>query len=238
MQLTHIFILITIGVCSYLIGSVNFALIISSLRSKDVRDLGSGNPGTMNMLRNFGAKLGALTFVLDIIKGALPVFIAGIIFGSALAPHNFDTLTLNLYIDISRYVAGLFVIVGHIYPVFFKFKGGKGVASTLGVFLVVNWQLTLIAFAVSFFYILLFEYGSVGNLAMITIMCCVEGYRYNINYSPDIYLFLLCILILCICFLTWFAHRGNLYRLMMGKEHKTRLRDIIKPKRRTKGSND
>lgn len=228
MQTADILILIAIAIGSYLIGNISFAMILSSSRRKDVRKMGSGNPGTMNMLRNFGAKLGALTLVLDVLKGAVPVFAAYLIFKEGL---GYD----NIYVEIAKYTAGLFVILGHIYPAFMGFKGGKGIASTLGVFLIANWQLTLIAFAVSLIYILLFEYGSVGNLAMITILCCVEGMKYS-SFAPDIYLFILCLLILCICFLTWFAHRGNLYRLMMGKEHKTRLADILKPKRRKKSA--
>lgn len=230
MEISDIFIIIAISIVSYLIGNINFALIISTFHRKDVRKMGSGNPGTMNMLRNFGAKLGVLTLLLDVLKGAIPVFFAGLI----AVKSGYEPV----YCDIIKYLAGLFVILGHIYPVFLRFKGGKGVASTLGVFLVVNWQLTLIAFVLSLIYILLFEYGSVGNLAMITIMCCVEGYKYNQAYQPNLELFILCFIILLICFLTWFAHRGNLYRLMMGKEHKTRLRDMIKPKRRKKNKTD
>lgn len=228
MQTNALIILAVSAVCSYLFGNINFALIISGFRKKDVRDMGSGNPGTMNMLRNFGAKLGALTFILDILKGALPAFTAGKMFSGALGGG------IALMPDIASYICGFCAVLGHIFPVFLKFKGGKGIATTLGVFLITNLWLTLIAFAVSLIYILLFEYGSVGNLIMITIMCCVEGYIYNAKYSADIYLFIVCLILLFICFVTWFAHRGNLYRLMMGKEHKTRLIDILKPKRRKK----
>ncbi|MDD4003545.1 MAG: glycerol-3-phosphate acyltransferase [Clostridia bacterium] len=226
MDINNILILIAISVCSYLFGNINNAVILSSSRKKDVRSVGSGNPGTMNMMRNFGAKMGALTLVLDIIKGALPAYIAKMITASSG----------EIISTIAAYTAGFFVILGHIYPVFMKFKGGKGIASTLGVFLIVNPVLTLIAFAISVIYIILFEYGSVGNLIMITIMCCVEGIRYNKMFGGQSLLLMLSFLLLFICFLTWFAHRNNLYRLMMGKEHKTRLADIFKPKRRRKQS--
>lgn len=229
MQNKAIIILIIIALCSYFIGNINFAIIFSKFRKKDVRTLGSGNPGTMNMMRNFGAKLGILTLLLDIIKGALPAFLAKMLFLNA--DLNGGNMILS---DIAAYSAGLFAVLGHIYPVFLKFKGGKGIATTLGVFLITNFSLTLIAFVVSIVYIILFEYGSVGNLIMITLMCCVEGYLYNNMYDANNYLLILSFLLLCICFLTWFAHRGNLYRLMMGKEHKTRLIDMLKPKRRKK----
>lgn len=229
MQANTIIFLIFTAVISYLIGSVNFAVMLSAGRKRDVRKMGSGNPGTMNMLRNFGAKIGVLTFALDILKGTLPVLAAGLIFQNSPL-----SVGMPIIADIARYIAGLFAITGHIYPVYFAFKGGKGIATTLGVFLAINWWLTLIAFAVCFIYILLFEYGSVGSLIMITIMCCVEGYRYNSAHQPDLYLLSVSVMLLLICFLTWFAHRSNLYRLMMGKEHKTKLKDILKPKRRKK----
>lgn len=232
MQNNAIFVLIIIAVCSYFMGNINFAVILSGFKKKDVRNMGSGNAGTMNMLRNFGAKVGALTLVLDVLKGALPTFLASIIFANNALNGGVEIIT-----KIAAYTAGFFVILGHIYPVLLKFKGGKGIASTLGVFLITNPWLTLIALAISIIYIILFEYGSVGNLIMITVMCCYEGYTYNLTYTADNYLLILCFILLGICFLTWFAHRTNLYRLMMGKEHKTKLIDILKPKRRKRDKN-
>lgn len=227
MNSSLVLVLIIIAICSYLTGNINFAVILSRFSKKDVRKMGSGNPGTMNMLRNFGAKAGALTLVLDMFKGALPTFIAMQIFKNpGLNGGNL------LLIDIAAYTGGLFAVLGHIYPVFMKFKGGKGIATTLGVFLITNVVLTLIAFVVCIIYIILFEYGSVGNLIMITVMCCYEGYKFNQIHTANLYLLILSFLLLAMCFLTWFAHRNNLYRLMMGKEHKTRLIDILKPKRR------
>jgi glycerol-3-phosphate acyltransferase PlsY len=234
MKTDAVIISIIIAVCAYFIGNINFAVILSHMKSKkDVREMGSGNPGTMNMLRNFGAKAGALTLLLDMLKGAFPAFVAFMIFSdSSLNGGN------ELLKTIAAYGAGFFAVLGHIYPVFLKFKGGKGIATTLGVFLVTNYALTLIALAVSIIYIILFEYGSVGNLIMITLMCCYEGYRYNLAYPADNYLLVLSFILLFICFITWFAHRNNLYRLMMGKEHKTRLIDLLKPKRRKKKTED
>ncbi len=229
MQGNALWILLLIALAAYLIGNINFAVLLSRSRKKDVRQLGSGNPGTMNMMRNFGAKMGILTLFLDIFKGALPVFIAKMIFKNPEISGGKEIAEF-----IAMYTAGFFAVLGHIYPITMKFKGGKGIATTLGTFLIINPLLTLIAFAISIIYIILFEYGSVGNLIMITLMCCIEGYRYNSAFSADINLLALCFLLLGLCFLTWFAHRSNLYRLMMGKEHKTRLVDILKPKRRKK----
>jgi glycerol-3-phosphate acyltransferase PlsY len=106
---------------SYFIGNISFAIIISKKKNGDITKVGSGNPGTMNMLRTYGFKLGFLTLVLDTLKGAIPSLIGLLIFGK-----------------VGLYTAGLSAILGHIFPVVRKFKGGKGIACTLGVFLVAD----------------------------------------------------------------------------------------------------
>ena len=120
-----------LGLISYLIGSVNWALIISKFKRSDIRKIGSGNPGTLNMSRNFGLKFGLLTFFLDVFKGAIPTLIAFFVFGDEQFADS------EFYIrDFAIYLCGLCVVLGHIYPIYFKFKGGKGIASTIGVFLI------------------------------------------------------------------------------------------------------
>ena len=125
------FLLLAIG--SYLMGNINFAIIISKLKKKDIRTLGSGNPGTLNMSRNFGLKIGLLTLVLDIFKGAIPTFIGFIIY------RNTYFVGTSLSIELLAKVGcGFFAVLGHVFPVFMKFKGGKGIATTIGVFAVCN----------------------------------------------------------------------------------------------------
>ena len=120
---------IVMAVVSYFVGCFNFALLISKIKHKDVRKMGSGNPGTMNMSRQFGLKIGALTLFLDMVKGGIPLLVAYFIFrGKVFAGTDV------LISDLARYVCGVSVIVGHIYPVTMKFKGGKGIASTLGMY--------------------------------------------------------------------------------------------------------
>jgi len=117
-----------VAAIAYLIGSCNMAIIISKFhKMKDIRDFGSGNAGMTNMLRTFGKRAAAFTFAGDFIKGALVVFIARAIGKEA-----------GLVFDVA-YIAALFVIIGHIYPVYFKFKGGKGIATALGAMFVLNW---------------------------------------------------------------------------------------------------
>ncbi|MBR3609985.1 MAG: glycerol-3-phosphate 1-O-acyltransferase PlsY [Oscillospiraceae bacterium] len=125
---TAILACIIVAVISYLIGSCNMAIIISKFhKSKDIRDFGSGNAGMTNMLRTFGRRAATWTFIGDFLKGALVVFIARGIGKEA-----------GVIFDLA-YFAALFVIIGHIYPIYFKFKGGKGIATALGAMFVLNW---------------------------------------------------------------------------------------------------
>ena len=118
---------IAVAVISYLIGSLNMAILISKFhKAKDIRDFGSGNAGMTNMLRTFGRRAATWTFIGDFVKGALVVFIARYI-GNEYG-IGFDV----------AYIASIFVIVGHIYPIYFKFKGGKGISTALGAMFVLN----------------------------------------------------------------------------------------------------
>ena len=121
---------ILMAVIAYLIGSVNFSVIISKkIAGFDVREKGSGNAGTTNMLRSVGKGPAALTLILDILKGIVPVLIARFIVGNIASEANTAILVQ---------LAGFFAVLGHTFPIFFGFKGGKGVATSLGVLLVMN----------------------------------------------------------------------------------------------------
>lgn len=126
---------IIIAIIAYLIGSVNFSIIISKrVAGFDVREKGSGNAGTTNMLRTVGKAAAAITLVCDILKGVVAILLALLI--GKIAKSASTPLLVQL--------AGILVIIGHTFPVFFKFKGGKGVATAVGVLLTTNWQIGLI----------------------------------------------------------------------------------------------
>ena len=124
--------LIVCAVVCYFIGCFNFAVLISHIKKSDIRKVGSGNPGTMNMTRTFGLKIGAINFFSDIIKGGLPAVVAWIIFKNYIFAGS-SAVGVSVS-DFMRYYCGLWVIIGHIFPVTMKFKGGKGIASTMGLF--------------------------------------------------------------------------------------------------------
>lgn len=203
-----IILYISVIVGSYLIGNINIALVISKLKKKDVRKMGSGNPGTMNMLRNFGVKMGALTLVLDALKGALPTLLGWFILGDRFG-FGGD--------KIGAYIGGLSVIVGHIFPVFLKFKGGKGIASSIGVCLIMHPIATLITFAIGVAFIFITKIGSITSFIIISVPIALEGFRLSASGGSIAG----AILLFALFALTLFAHRKNVIKLFMGTESKT-----------------
>ena len=226
--------LILVAIASYLIGSINFAVIISKLKKQDIRQIGSGNPGTLNMSRNFGIGIGVLTLCLDVIKGVIPTLTAYLIYKDYIFNHT--TLPISL---IAKVIAGFFVVLGHVFPVFMKFKGGKGIATTIGVFLVCNWVVALISGVCSIVFILLTEIGSMGSFIATTpgaIATSYSVYKYYIMAEEAVLagqiiaVSLTNLLIVGIIVLTWYAHRKNIERLIAGEEHATNWLQMIREK--------
>ena len=206
-------VLIVIAV-SYLCGNISFARIISKTKKQDITKLGSGNPGMTNTLRNFGVKLGLLNLILDMFKAFLPALIAFYVFGN-------DRVML--------YIAGLSAMCGHIYPVFYKFKGGKGIASMMGIFLASNPIATIIVLVIGAIVWILFEYGSVVSFLCITSLTVVEGIRAKMSL-PEFDRKAICLMLFAIFIFTWYAHRKNIERLLLGKESKASLKKKVKKK--------
>ena len=133
------------AVAAYLLGSTNWAIIITRVFAhQDIRQLGSGNAGATNVLRSQGVGLAVLTLIGDVGKGVLAAFAGGwIMAGVQLAPGEDPMLTREALMFVGHYVAGLFVVLGHLYPVFHHFRGGKGVAATMGLLFVLDWRMAL-----------------------------------------------------------------------------------------------
>ena len=213
-----IFWLVLLFLGGYMIGNFSFARIISKKQNSDITKLGSGNPGTMNMLRNFGIKKGALTLVLDALKGALPSLVGFLAFGGTAGSGM-------AYVGL--YVGGLGAILGHNFPVVYKFKGGKGVACMLGIFLVARPIETLIVVVGVFIYLCIFDYASFGSFLLITAMTMLEAFRITMaDYAFEIALALRLILFIMF-FLCFFMHRKNIFRLLTGKENKVNLKKAM-----------
>ncbi len=206
----HILIIIVV---SYFIGNISFSRMLALSKHKDITKLGSGNAGSTNVLRNFGLGYGVINLVLDILKGFLPAFLSYIIFDNNL---------------IYLYIAGISVMVGHIYPVVFKFKGGKGIASMLGVFLAADPVVTLIVIACALVCWLIFKYGSLASFLCVTALTVYEGIQ--AKSMPEGEGKIICLLLFIIFCLTWYAHRSNIERLLCGKESKVSLIKSTKKK--------
>ncbi len=230
-QLWYYFVIIAV-VC-YFIGCINWAKIISKIKHNDITKVGSGNPGTLNMSRTFGLKIGILTLFLDMLKGGLPAFAGYLIFKDVY----FEGTAVCVG-DFAKYMCGLFVVIGHIYPVTMRFKGGKGIASTLGAFafsLITNaWYFVFVVLVIAFItigYIVVTEWGSMGSLIGITLATFAQGIDFYITYSKDllnIYVILCFMFLYALFLLTWFAHRENLFRLLAGEEHHTSVKKMTK----------
>ena len=133
---------IIMAIVAYAIGSVNFSVIISrKMAGFDVREKGSGNAGSTNVLRTVGKKAAALTLCCDILKGVVAILIS-LVVGKVIE---------NVNPAILAEIAALCVVIGHTYPIFFEFRGGKGVATSLGIILLMNWKigLTCLIFAIT-----------------------------------------------------------------------------------------
>ncbi len=201
---------IIIAIIAYLIGSINFSVIISKrMAGFDVREKGSGNAGTTNMLRSVGVKAAVITLLCDILKGVVVILIA-ILIGNIVDGLD-DALLVQL--------AGIFVIVGHTFPIFFGFKGGKGIATSLGVLLMINWQIGLICLVFALVLMVITRMVSVGSIAaaiLFPVLVIFIGQNYIVPVNNSSYL----IFSIIIAVLVLFNHRENLKRIFTGKENK------------------
>ena len=200
---------IIVVIISYLIGSISFSVIISKkMAGFDVREKGSGNAGATNMLRSVGVKAAVLTLIGDCLKGVVAILIAVLI--GKIAQNLDKALLVQL--------AGIAVILGHTFPIFFNFKGGKGVATALGVVLVTNWQIGLICLVFALVLMALsrmVSLGSVGACVLFPVLVLFIKNNYIVTEGSSylIYSIILAIIVA-------FNHRSNIKRLLNGTENK------------------
>lgn len=206
-------VVLAVIIISYLLGSISSAVIISKIISgKDIREEGSGNAGATNMLRVHGKWAGALTLIIDVLKGVLAILAAMLL--NILLEKNAPE---SIFCGDLIYIAGFFVVLGHDFPVFFKFKGGKGVATSLGIALMLNWQVGLIVLAGALAVMLLSRYVSLGSVAAAVLYpILVLGYMLGEKNFNVIYL--ICAILLAALLIL--KHHANIVRLRKGTENK------------------
>lgn len=206
---------IIVTIIAYLLGSISFSVIISKKMSGfDVREKGSGNAGTTNVLRTVGKKASIITLICDILKGVVAIlvaYIAGLILK--------DSVDKALLIQL----AGLAVIIGHTFPIFFGFKGGKGIATALGVLLITNWNIGLICLVFALVLMIITKMVSLGSLAAAVLFPILIIFMPHTSYLVDgnyiIYGILIAALVI-------FNHRANVKRLLTGTENKIDFKKI------------
>lgn len=189
------------AVVSYLIGSLNTAVLLSYVLGKDVRSQGSGNAGATNTLRVFGKGAAAIVVAGDALKGVLAVLIARLISNLLSAG------------DVPIYLAGLCVVLGHNFPVYFGFKGGKGIMTSAAVIFVLDWRIGLAVLVFAIAIMAISRYVSLGS-------CCaaVAFPMFTAVLHPD-GVYFICLAILMGA-LALFMHRTNIVRLIRGTESK------------------
>ena len=204
----------------YLIGSFQTGYLVGKLYGIDIREYGSKNAGMTNVNRTLGKKPALLVFIVDILKAVLAFILVPIIITDAswsvtawshVFPYDigFSVVLLGLY-------AGFGAILGHDFPFFMRFKGGKGVSCTLGLVLMLNWQIALITYAIGFLIVLRFRYIS---LASLTITLLTPILLALFGYNPEVV-----IVAALFCGLAWFLHRDNIKRLLVGTERRFELK--------------
>jgi glycerol-3-phosphate acyltransferase PlsY len=200
------FLIFVSAIPAYVVGSINGAIITSiSLYRKDIRKFGSGNPGLTNFYRVFGKGGSLLVIIIDVLKTVVPVLLGGWLIGR--------------YVDLTffgRAVSGFFVMLGHCFPVFYRFNGGKGVMALGTLLFIVDWRVALISWGVFVVTVLISRYVSLGAI-LGSAMYPVSLLILNLGGAKELVVAALCALLVI------FRHRENIKRLVTGKESRFRF---------------
>ena len=198
---------VIMAIIAYAIGSISFSVIISrKMAGFDVREKGSGNAGSTNMLRSVGKKAALLTLVCDILKGVVAIAIS-LLIGK-----------FNSSVDkaILVQIAAVAVVIGHTFPIFFEFRGGKGVATSLGVIILVNWQIGLICLVFALVLMILTRMVSLGSMCAAILFPVLTVFIHEHYIVDGNYIIFGIIMAAFIAY----NHRSNIKRLLSGTENK------------------
>ena len=187
---------------SYLLGSANFSIIISKIYKKDIRKMGSGNAGFSNALRSFGILFSILTFIGDFVKGVLSIYLSKVLLSKCDVTNETTFLIL----------VGFFCCIGHMYPCFFKFKGGKGILTTWAFNLLINWKIFL-ALIITFLIVLLIS----KIISLASVSSAVVYPIYTLIFTSSVLSFAISLILSVIVII---KHKSNIKRLINGEENK------------------
>lgn len=199
-----VFLPICLMALSYLLGSIPFGILIGKIKGVDIREYGSHNIGATNAFRVLGPALGILVFILDFSKGAIPVLLTKYIIKW---PDDYLPFLIH------PLIYGLLAIIGHLFPVFLKFKGGKGISCFAGVMILYCWQISVIAFFTFIIVFLIFRIVSISSMVA-ALMLIISYFILRIKDIP------LLITISVMFVLIVYKHRSNIARLIKGEENR------------------
>ena len=217
------------AVVGYLLGSINFAIIITSIvdKNKDIREMGSGNAGFTNVLRSVGKGPAIFTIVFDFLKAVIAVIIGGFLFSTIIADNSVQSLEFICY---GKYLAGLCCILGHMFPVYFGFKGGKGVVTTAALMAVAEWRVFLVIIAL---FAIIFIASKIISLGSLICAVCYPiatfAFTFFVDYLPNagtenahslFYVIISTLFTLLIGLCVIIKHKSNIERLRNGTEKK------------------
>ncbi len=220
--------LLLAAIVSYLLGSISFAIIVTRcFTGKDIRSYGSGNAGATNVLRSQGKLPAALTFVGDLLKSMLSVYIGGWLLQTLqMSPATVADAGLLMYNPenlrlVGCYLAGVCCILGHLYPLFFGFRGGKGVMTTLGMTLFLDWKTALILLAIFAVILLISRMVSLGSCVAAILLPVATGLMRGLVYGQEWPTVAFCTVVASlIAVIVLIKHRTNIKRIFEGTESK------------------
>jgi len=193
------FPVLLILIVGYFLGSINSALVVGKFYNIDIRQHGSRNAGTTNVLRTLGKKAAVLVIIGDLLKGILACTVARLLVGASAASSAIA-------------IAGLATVMGHNWPVYFHFKGGKGVLTTFAIAMMMDWKVSIFLFILFIIIVLMFKYVSLGSIicSLLFPIIFILGSKDGVSITCSILLALLVLI----------RHIGNLRRIIDGTEHK------------------
>lgn len=219
--MTYVIIAIT-TILAYLLGSVNSAIIVGKLHKINIKEHGSGNAGLTNTLRVLGKKAAVCVLLGDVLKGVIAIIIArifapSVVIGSLVVEGQEIQIT-NKLIDIAMQLAGLAVVLGHIFPIYYKFKGGKGVLTSITVMFMINWKISLICLLIFIVIVAITKYVSLGSILAAFAFPCLVLFSNKIPFiGESINMFWFSTLLASIVII---MHRSNIKRLLNHEENK------------------
>lgn len=216
----HWYIAVVAALIAYLLGSINTAVIVTKIVTKgkgDIREMGSKNAGFTNVLRSVGKVPAIFTIVCDFLKSIVAVFVGGILFSLMDA----GSLDAGYLINIGKYICGFLCILGHSYPVYFHFKGGKGIVTAAGMMLVLDWRVFLMILGT---FLIMFIITKIISLADIVCAALFGVYTFIltklIDNSDFVYVAFCTALAFGIGVFVIIKHKDNIKRLIKGEEKK------------------